>query len=103
MKVMWIHPSLCLPPHRVNRKDDAIYFANTFAENGWDLKKKPLIGYLHSHGFVQLLSGSHRYAGAVMAQLDSIPVVLRSEAQVREAYGDLEKWKDVMSIERIER
>lgn len=55
-----------------------------------------LVGYRWK-GRVQLLSGSHRWAAAVLAQLPVIPVVVLPLERVEAAWGT-EAWAEVMRV-----
>jgi hypothetical protein len=90
IKVQWIPPDWCLPPHRVARENDVIALANDFVRYGWNPEKPALIGYLDND--VQLLTGSHRWAAARLAELPRIPVVIYLYHECYEAFGDLERW-----------
>lgn len=65
-----------------------------FEQDGWDYEQPPLTGYLHE-GYVQLLSGSHRWSAARLADI-LVPVIVYTRAEVEAAWGDLERWKELM-------
>jgi len=113
---IWVDTEDCLPPHRVARPEQVIDLAEQFARFGWDTTKPALVGYfsafVHISGPrslfspkatwditkpIQLLTGSHRYAAAVMAKI-KIPVVLLLEDVVRNAWGDLQEWDYLMKM-----
>ena len=89
-------PSDCSPPHGVSRDEFVVQLANVFTSDGWDYRKPALVGYPWLDG-VQLLSGSHRWAAAVMAELETIPVVVISFAEVRKAWGT-DAWYALMRL-----
>lgn len=62
---------------------------------GWAQDAPKLVGYRLPSGKIQLLSGSHRWAAAQAVGL-ALPVVVWSEAEVRDAWGDLERWERIM-------
>lgn len=95
----WMPPGWCTPPHGVSRPNDVVDFANAFAANGWDLDQPALIGYpWERHSRFQLLSGSHRWAGAMMAKLSLIPVVVVPFFAVDAAWGNPEEWAELMTL-----
>ena len=92
--VTWMKPNLCWPPHRVTHSDKLLELLEAFQASGWDETQPALIGYPDGHG-VQLLSGSHRHAAALRADID-IPVCVYPYATVRAAWGDLSTWQLIM-------
>ena len=95
-----IPPSLCIPPHKVNKPEMVTLLAQMFRQSGWDMSEPALVGYAvpdHDEwGFkIQLLSGTHRHAAAVEAGIN-IPLTLLSRQEVNSAWGDLERWTKIM-------
>ena len=95
MRVCQLQPNQCDPPHGVSHHDFVIDLANEFVRNGWGRYKPMLVGYPWK-GKIQLLSGSHRWAAATLAELSSIPVIVWDTADVEEAWGDPDKWSRIM-------
>jgi ParB-like chromosome segregation protein Spo0J len=81
------------PPHKVTRPEQVVELAESMRLVGW--QGPPLIGY-PVYGYYQLLSGTHRHAAARIIGV-GIPVILRSYEEVRDAYGDLERWREIMT------
>lgn len=94
-----INPKDCIPPHRVSYPNKVIDLANKFVKKGWGKYHLPLIGY-YINKKLQLLSGTHRHAAAIMAGLDRIPVLIRGIKEVKDAYGNLKKWEKLMDAKR---
>lgn len=84
------------PPHKVTSPEHVWALQESMEQDGWI--GEPLVGYIHN-GRIQLLSGTHRRAAAIMADI-KVPVIVRPFSQVQEAYGDLDKWKRVMSTKQ---
>lgn len=97
MAVEWLSPSACTPPHRVARPEQVGELAREFRGRGWDPGAPALVGY-ELDGAVQLLSGSHRWTAAKVAELALIPVVVRGLRCVQVSWGDLEAWAEVMRV-----
>lgn len=93
-QLQWLHPQACTPPHAVGRPEQVEELAHQFQTSGWDRSKPALIGYPWE-GSVQLLSGSHRWAASVQAQLEAIPVVVVDFALVDRAWGT-DEWAELM-------
>jgi hypothetical protein len=93
-QVSWLPTSALCPPHGVSHPDHVIELANHFVERGWDPSCPALIGYPWEQG-VQLLSGSHRWIAAGMAEI-LVPVVVVPFSEVEDSWGDLDKWKRLM-------
>jgi hypothetical protein len=100
--ITWLPVEACDPPHGVARPDQVVDLANAFVRGGWGRGQPALVGYRYE-GRVQLLSGSHRWAAALLAGLERIPVILREEADVRTSWGvnDLTAWKQIMTSEPV--
>lgn len=95
----WIYPDMCIPPHKVTHPDKVDSLAKDFEDYGW--WGPALIGYFTydkpSEGYaLQLLSGSHRWAAALLVGV-KIPVIIKSEGEVEAAWGHLDKWKALMA------
>ena len=95
MTVQLLPINHCMPPHSVSRHNDVIDFANEFATNGWGPGYPNLLGYPWE-GKIQLLSGSHRWAAAKMAGLESIPVLVYPYKDIEYAWGNSEHWRLLM-------
>lgn len=81
----WLSPKACMPPHRVTHDDKLEILYGEFVESGWDASKPDLLGYPFN-GKVQLISGSHRWAAADLAEID-IPVNLMTYEHVQSIWG----------------
>lgn len=92
-KLVWAHPSILTPPHKVTKPEQLWELAVSMADHGW--VGDALVGYLHEGG-VQLLSGTHRRASAMLAALDSIPVVVWTQVAVESAWGT-PYWTSIMT------
>ena len=93
----WIHPSRLIPPHDVTHQNRVEGLAASMEADGW--RGEDLIGYQWSDHRIQLLSGSHRLEAAKLAGLLRIPVVIYTHGQVWAAWGDTEKWQQLMKGE----
>lgn len=93
----WIKPQVCLPPHRVARPEQVISLYNEFKQDGWNPEAPCLVGYSGGRTAkkVQLLSGSHRWAAAMEAELRFIPVILYPYKKVEEIWGT-DEWAKLM-------
>lgn len=87
-------PELCCPPHRVTHPEHATALEQQFRVGGWGREYPALVGYLDG-AQIQLLSGSHRWAAAARAGI-FVPVVVHTAAAVRQGWGDLGRWRDLM-------
>ena len=102
--VIWISPSTCFPPHKVTHPERVKSLMNDFYEFGW--WGEPLVGYFTwdmptgTYG-CQLLSGAHRWSAAYETGV-RIPVFVRDEVEVEEAWGDVEKWQKIMDVMSVE-
>lgn len=88
-------PTVMVPPHKVTRESDVIDLAEKFYCEGWDSTKPALVGYKYFNK-IQLLSGTHRHAAALLADLESIPVVVFEVDEITDAWGKPE-WDYIMS------
>lgn len=93
--VTWLPPQICRPPHRVTHQTKLIELANIFLASGWDPTKPSLVGYKEPDGAIQLLSGSHRFAAAMLANI-KIPIRVYSYNEIRAAWGDITTWQKIM-------
>lgn len=104
--IEWIDTSRCRPPHRVTRPEQVEMLYNSFQQsNGWGLNQPSLLGYTLDGGVkndIQLLSGSHRWAAAKIANI-KIPVVIKSFKEVYSVWGNLFEWKKLFNVPYIER
>jgi ParB-like chromosome segregation protein Spo0J len=91
----WLPTCACDPPHGISHPLKLAELEDHFLEHGWDLQAPALVGYIFN-GRVQLLSGSHRWAAAVRADL-RIPVVIRPLEEVQAAWGNLPAWSVLMT------
>jgi hypothetical protein len=82
--LLWLSPSDCDPPHRVTHpeKRDALTVA---LRAPWEPSCPVLLGY-PLDGRVQLISGSHRHAAAVVAEC-LLPVYLYPYETIAELWG----------------
>lgn len=87
-------PKCLEPPHKVTRPEQVDELVESMLKYGW--KGPPLVGY-RLDGKVQLLTGTHRRAAAERINF-AIPVVLRSWEEVKDAWGDLDKWQFIMNV-----
>jgi hypothetical protein len=92
--INWLHPRLCLPPHRVTHPEKYEQLLEAFQSHGWDCGHPVLLGYPWD-GKVQLVTGSHRWQAALDAGID-IPVDLRSYGYMRSIWGT-ERWVTLIS------
>lgn len=91
-----VTPAGLRPPHRITHFDKLGELIAAFTEAGWDHTKPALVGYrVWPDGPIQLLSGTHRREAALVAKL-AVPVVVWDRREVEGAYGDLDKWTQIM-------
>lgn len=99
MTIVWLNPIILTPPHGVSNLEKYHGLLDQFARDGrWGDGKEPLIGYWLTGTYstaVQLLSGSHRYAAARMAEI-FVPVLVREISEVWDAFGDVPRWRRIM-------
>lgn len=93
MKIRWLPITAIDPPHPVAREEQVWDLAQAFLDEGWN--GPALLGYIFK-GRVQLLSGSHRFAAAVLARYQTLPVTLLSFYEVERNYGDVILWQNMM-------
>lgn len=84
-------PAECRPPHRVTHPEKRDDLVISFLEFGWDLSHPDLVGY-QEDGYVQLLSGSHRFDAARIADIN-LPVRVYRRAEIEEIWGNLDEWR----------
>lgn len=92
--IHWINPDKCLAPHSISRPEEVADLVEDFAENGWDTKQSLLVGYTIGDK-IQLINGTHRHAAATILKLE-VPVMIYSESEVWNAWGDLNKWAEIL-------
>jgi len=96
----WLDPTICDPPHSVSRPEQVEALFEEFSQLGWDLLQPALVGYRLGDR-VQLLSGSHRHAAALLARIE-IPVVIYPLTTIQHAWGNLDWWVHLMASGDIE-
>jgi len=97
--ITWVAIEECVAPHRVSHPEKLDKLTEAIAK-GWGSGYPALIGY-KTFGRIQLLSGSHRIEAAKRAGLKKIPVEIRNINEVWEAWGDLEKWRLLMTASEV--
>lgn len=100
--IQWITPEFCIPPHKVARPEQVSDLAEEFSVNGWGAGYPALVGYMLGEHTVQLLSGSHRWAAAIIANLQKIPVSIIDYKLVDKHWGNLEAWAVIMTPPFVE-
>lgn len=98
--VVTVDPGDCDPPHGLDltRPRDANKvndLAEAFAASGFDRDKSALVGY-PLDGRIQLLSGTHRHRAATLTG-ERLPVTLWLRSDVEESWGDLDRWRRLMT------
>jgi hypothetical protein len=99
MTIQWLKPNTCLPPHRVTHPEKLEYFLSAFTTSGWDVQMPSLVGYQRDN-YVQLLSGSHRWAAANKLKM-RVPVIVYEYVQIAQAYGNIDEWEIIMTSGEI--
>jgi ParB-like chromosome segregation protein Spo0J len=89
MTVRHLDPNTLTPPHVVVRPWQVVELAAGMRALGW--QGSPLVGY-EDDGGVQLLTGTHRRAAAVRANMATIPVKVYSSRLVSRCWGWLNRW-----------
>jgi ParB-like nuclease domain len=97
--MMWLDPLDCDPPHGLDLDEPHHYekvnaLIAAFDSAGFDRSKSALVGY-PLDGRVQLLSGTHRREAAIRAGI-KIPVTMWLRSDVERAWGDLDKWRELI-------
>ena len=87
-----LNPKRTIAPHRVTRPEQVEQLAADMMAKGW--QGEALVGYKLGAG-VQLLSGTHRRAAAIIAQI-AIPVVVWPYVMVELCWGK-DEWKYLMA------
>lgn len=77
----------CAPLHEVRDADKLATLVAAMRRDGW--QGRPLLAMPNGDG-VQLLTGSHRYAAAVAAGLETVPVVCIPDEAL-----DVDGWEQV--------
>ena len=93
-ELLRVHPNMCEPPHRPTHPTKTNFLMRKFLAGGWDASRPALVGYWDDDG-IQLISGSHRWAAALDANI-TMPVVVWEWHTVGEAFGRLELWEALM-------
>lgn len=93
MKVFWIDPKHCDPPHRITHPQQVEGLAHSIRRFGWD--GPPLTGYFDSDRVI-LLSGSHRF-GAALSLGIRLPVKVYAKMQIDRVFGNVPEWKSVVN------
>lgn len=105
--ITWIAPEACIPPHKVARPEQVKTLAEEFSSNGWGTGYPALVGYYlnwqRAGQPLQLLSGSHRWAAAVRAGLDVIPVSIIDYSVINKFWGNLIPWAQIMDAPLVEK
>lgn len=89
MRFEHLCPSALTPPHAVVRPAQVDELAADMRARGWS--GSPLIGYPLDGG-IQLLTGTHRQAGSIRANLSTIPVKVYPLSVVTRCWGRLNRW-----------
>ena len=92
--IIWINPNECLPPHSVSRIEEVDDLVENFSQYGWDVEDSVLVGYIIDNK-IQLLNGTHRHAAATKLNME-VPIVLYTESEIWDAWGDLNKWSRII-------
>lgn len=90
------------PPHEVRDEEKLEIIAASMRETGW--QGRPVL-VIERSDYYQALTGSHRYAAAELAEIDSIPVVIVNTELLEEAgytitelcYSDTEEVASILS------
>lgn len=85
-----LDPNTLTPPHVVVRPWQVVELAAAMRTMGW--RGSPLVGYDDGEGGIQLLTGTHRRAAAVRANMATIPVKVYSSGLVSRCWGRLSRW-----------
>ena len=88
----WTAIALLDPPHKVTYPEYVEALCDALLTVGWD--GPDLVGYPLGDR-IQLLSGSHRYAAAILAGMMSVPVRIVPYAKVVAAWGT-DAWTAIM-------
>ncbi len=91
---IWVKARACDPPHGVTHPDKMFLLYRQFHKHGWAENEPALVGYEIDRR-IQLLSGSHRWEAARLADI-YIPVVITPYATVKQSHGDLTAWQQLM-------
>lgn len=93
---VWLSPLDCSPPHRVTHPEKFSELITEFCARGWDESNPRLLGYFWPEdGRVQLISGSHRWAAALCAEID-IPVDVYPFEFIQEIWGT-QRWLELLA------
>lgn len=89
MRLQHLSPCALTAPHVVVRPNQVEELATDMRSRGW--RGVPLVGY-SLDGDIQLLTGTHRRAAAIRANLSTIPVTVYPHALVARCWGHLNRW-----------
>lgn len=96
MEVVWVSPFLLTPPHVVTHPRRAMLLMQGYKLGGWGAWAPALVTYKNGNE-LQLLNGTHRRMGAMMAKMEKIPIVVHLKEEIEAARGDLVKWTAIMA------
>ena len=82
-------PKLCCPPHQITHEEKYTSLICDFRREGWKKGTPALKGYIFET-YIQLVSGSHRWAAANYVGID-VPVDLHSYNDVYLIWGT-DRW-----------
>lgn len=90
----WLDTMMCLPPHRVTHWEKFAALYEAFVVGGWGRGQPALLGYDFG-GYIQLVTGSHRWWAADAVPM-KIPVSVYPFECVKEIWGTdcWVKWRD---------
>lgn len=97
-QIKLLSPSECHPPHKVTHPEKVDALVTSFSQVGWNPIAPHLIGYAEDNGHVQLLTGSHRYAAALIADI-KLPTKVYTKRYVEACWGYLDVWQMLMRSE----
>lgn len=93
----WHQPKSWVPPHRVTHPEKAEKLYQAFQHDGWDCSKPNLLGYVCDiTGDQQLISGSHRHAAALAADI-LIPIEIFSYEYIKSIWGT-DQWIQLFNV-----
>lgn len=84
-----------IPPHEVQDEDKFSSIADSMRKNGW--QGRPLLVIEAGDGF-KALTGSHRLAAAVEAELETVPVVMVDAEKFFAEYDLSDLWDDEINV-----
>lgn len=96
-KLMWFQTHYLIPPHKITREEQVLELAaDMILKGGWDFSKPALVGYWDGYQ-VQLLTGTHRLAAAIICELKRVPVVVWKPGVARDAWGNEALWRSIIA------